>query len=99
MTFFAACDISYRTRYVREGTFMCLHVVACVNAGFGRDDVSRSMRRTQSYFVASVVGFEKLMSFFSHGFDRLGRLVSVLPYVWYGMVWYVWYGKHNDIKQ
>ena len=66
MTSLAACDISCRTGYVRECTFMCLHVVANVNAGFGRDDVSHSTRLTNNYFDASVVGFEKQsISFFS----------------------------------
>ena len=53
----------------------------------------------KNYFVASVVGFEKLIQFFLHDFERLGRLVSIISYVWYGMVWYVcMYGKHNSIK-
>ena len=41
-------------------------LAACVNAGFGRDVVSRSRQLTQSYIVGSVVGFERQSISFSH---------------------------------
>ena len=75
--------------------------VACVNAGFGRDDFSRSMRRTQNYFVASVVGIWKIDVILLTWLWQARQAGERNPIcmVWYGMVWYGMYSMISIITK